>query len=79
MNEVLSAVRSAGEEAFFTTSRLPHEPAVERVVGDLRSALQSTLGARSIKQMALDESGEGAASDSPSDLGAAVPGEPPPR
>ncbi|HKK05546.1 MAG TPA: YihY/virulence factor BrkB family protein [Gammaproteobacteria bacterium] len=61
VSAVLAAVRSAGEEAFFSTRRLPHEASVERVVAEFEHALHQTLGAHSVKEMVLGEGGQSAA------------------
>jgi len=62
VNEVLGAVRRSGEEAFFTTRRLPHEAGVERVVAEFERALQQTLGTHTVKEMVFGAGGETAAS-----------------
>lgn len=55
--EVVHAIRSAGEEAFFSAAHLPREAAVEAVMGDIDQALDQALEGRTLKDLALDGAG----------------------
>ncbi len=52
--EVIHAIRSAGEEAFFSTGHSAHEAAVDTVMDEIAHALDQALQKRTLKAFVLD-------------------------
>ena len=67
VTQVLDAVRSAGEDRFFSPDELPTPAAVDQVLGQMRAAIESVAGHISLRELAEqpDAGGVSQAGESP--------------